>query len=327
MDAFEKPGPPPAGLDAPPERDTYVCVYASQVAACVGANRHKKVNEAFEQVWERVDAESYHAALARAGLRTEDQSLLEIMAGSSAVKAMIDRSMQTRCDSSQAVAGEYGDAGERLTGEPGLTPDQRVLVDGEIRKNLYTSFGNRHEADVLEYVVGTLGIRARPDDTFFKKRLGEVRVKGRVVPWFVGGKVDALDDAGDVIEIKNRVNRLFFRAPWYEEVQVQTYLNLVGAPRGYLVEAYRPDSTAPPDVNVIRMLRDDSWDGMIVPKLAAFVDFLGLVLSDDGLQDKYMASKRRAHMITRHRVDAPAVDDDRVDAAPAPAPAPATATD
>jgi hypothetical protein len=301
MDAFEPAGP--AGVDAPPpERDTYVCVYASQVAACIGANRHKKVNEAFEQVWERVDPQSYHAALARAGQRTEDQSLLEIMAGNESVKTLVDRSMQTRCDSSQAVAGEYGDAGERLTGVADLTPEQRTLVDGEIRKNLYTSFGNRHESDALAYVRSAYGIDAHPDDTFFKKRVGAVVVKGREVPWFVGGKVDAIDAAGDVIEIKNRVNRLFYRAPWYEEVQVQTYLNLVGAPRGYLIEAYRPDSTAPPDVNIIRLLRDASWGELIVPRLAAFVDYLGLVLSDEKLQDRYLASKRRTYLITRHRL-------------------------
>ncbi len=301
--------PPDAGDDrAAAAARPYVCVYASQVAACIGANRHKKVSDAFEQVWERVDAESYHAALARNGLRTEAQSLTAIMAGNESVKSLVDRSMQTRCDSSQAVAGEYGDAQAALSLVP-LEPEAHRAVDDEIRKNLYTSFGNRHESDALDFVRSAYGIRARADDTFYKRQIGQVVVRGEAVPWFVGGKVDAIDAAGNVIEIKNRVNRLFFRAPWYEVVQVQCYLALVGAPRGLLIEAYRPDSTAPPDVNIMHIEPDGSWDAEILPRLASFVDFLAKVVSDEGLQDRYLASKRRTHMITRHRVD-PRDDDD-----------------
>lgn len=285
----------------------YVCVYASQVAACIGANRHKKVSDAFEQVWERTDAHGYHAALARNGLRTEAQSLTAILAGNDSVKSLVDKSMQTRCDSSQAVAGEYGDAQAALS-LASLEPEAHRAVEDEIRKNLYTSFGNRHETDALDFVRNAYGIRAHADDTFYKRQVGEVVVRGERVPWFVGGKVDAIDAAGNVIEIKNRVNRLFFRAPWYEAVQVQCYLALVGAPRGLLIEAYRPDSTAAPDVNILHIERDGSWDADIVPKLASFVDFLAKVVSDEALQDRYLKSKRRSALIARHRV-APRDDD------------------
>ena len=101
------------------------------------------------------------------------------------------------------------------------------------------------------------------------------------------------------MEIKNRVNRLFYRVPPYEHVQLQTYLALVDADEGLLVEAYRTDACVAPDLNAMRVSRDATWDADIVPRVAAVVGFLGRLLSDESLQDAYMASKRRSALITR----------------------------
>lgn len=279
----------------------YVCVYASQVAGIVGMNRHKPVHEAFEQLWERTDGETYHAALGRAGRVTDDAELLRIMATHDDVKALVDKSLQLKCDSSMHVAGEYGDAQAALGSVQGLDTGERKVVDGLLRKNLYTNFGTRHESDILTHVRGMLRIDARTDDTFYKRRIGTVRVRGDDVPWFIGGKIDAIvvdEHQKRVVEIKNRINRLFYRVPAYENVQLQTYLALVGADEGLLVEAYRSDAALAPDLNAMRVARDDTWD-TIVPRVAAVVGFLGRLLSDDALQDAYMASSRRSALITR----------------------------
>jgi hypothetical protein len=279
----------------------YVCVYASQVAGIVGMNRHKPVHEAFEQLWERTDGETYHAALGRAGRVTDDAELLRIMATHDDVKALVDKSLQLKCDSSMHVAGEYGDAQAALGSVQGLDTGERKVVDGLLRKNLYTNFGTRHESDILTHVRGMLRIDARTDDTFYKRRIGTVRVRGDDVPWFIGGKIDAIvvdEHQKRVVEIKNRINRLFYRVPAYENVQLQTYLALVGADEGLLVEAYRSDAALAPDLNAMRVARDDTWDA-IVPRVAAVVGFLGRLLSDDALQDAYMASSRRSALITR----------------------------
>ena len=282
-------------------RQMYVCVYASQVAGIVGMNRHKPVHEAFEQFWERTDGESYHAALGRAGRVTDDAELLRIMATHDDVKALVDKSLQLQCDSSMHVAGEYGDAQAALGTLENLDHGERKVVDGLLRKNLYTNFGTRHESDILAHVRGHLHIDARTDDTFYKRRIGTVRVRDEDVPWFIGGKIDAIVDAPQrvVVEIKNRVNRLFYRIPPYEHVQLQTYLALVDADEGLLVEAYRTDACVAPDLNAMRVSRDKTWDADIVPRVAAVVGFLGRLLSDEKMQDAYMASKRRSALITR----------------------------
>ena len=97
-----------------------------------------------------------------------------------------------------------------------------ALVDDVLKRNLYTTYGNQQEPEVLRYVRTSLGIACHQDHVFYKQQQGTCDGEWGSVPWYVGGKIDAIDDQRTLlIEIKNRVNRLFYRIPFYEQVQVQ----------------------------------------------------------------------------------------------------------
>lgn len=292
---------------APP----YVCIYASQVAVCIGANKHKKVSEAIDALWQRIAPHEYFAALQRNGLKTEDQNVTEIMARHQQVKGLVDRSLTLPCESSDQVAAHY-DLVSRGLDSVDLQDDEKRLVDDVLKRNLYTTYGNQHEHKMLAHIRDSLGIRCRPDPTFYKQLAGTARG----VQWYVGGKIDAInEDRTLLIEIKNRVNRLFNRVPFYEVIQVQTYLELLGIEQGALVECLK---SAKPDVhhgdertvhsagndihvNVIPIRRDrDLWANTVMPKLEAFVDFLLRLMDDTKLQDRYLQSKRRSVLVLNH---------------------------
>ena len=304
----------------------FVCIYASQVAMCVGANKHKKISEAMEMMWQRADAPGFRAALKRNHVRTEEQVAEDIIHSHAEVQELVNLTLATPCDSSDQVAKQYDTVAKELR-TVSLPEEDRRLVDDVLKKNLYTAYGNVQETNVLRYVRERLGISCRADPTFYKSEQGVVEGAWGRLPWYVGGKIDAIDDERTLlIEIKNRVNRLFYRVPFYEQVQVQAYLELLDLDRGVLVECLKtagglqpwsdhaaegsdhaaPGSDhagAPPDmaVNVVNISRDrDLWTREIVPKLRGFVDFLARLLHDPALQDRYLQSKRRSAMITSH---------------------------
>lgn len=325
-----------AALDDPCKaRPPYVCVYASQVAVCVGANRHKKPCEAVEAMWLRVDPKSFHAALARNGVRTEDQNVMDIMARVDGVRGLVDKSLTLPCESSTQVSSNFGAVTVELESVPNLQDEERKLVEDILKRNMYTTFGNVHEQAMLTYIRDTLGIECAPDPTFYKKQIGTVKWGGADVPWFVGGKIDAINSSRTlVVEIKNRINRLFHRVPFYEVVQVQSYLDLLDIEHGCLVECFRATGnpaapaaqpepkvdtadvtkgvdtangpqapTLPTDlqVNIIPMRRNTKlWREDILPKLQAFVEFVGLLVHDEKLQDKYLQAKRRSLLLSNY---------------------------
>ena len=236
MNRMGRTSPPGGGAAA---TAPYVCIYASQVAMCIGANKHKKISEALELMWQRVAPGAFQAAMRRHGMKTEDELAADIIRSHVEVRELVDLTLASPCQSSDQVAEQYDTVAKELRAVP-MPEEDRKLVDDVLKRNLYTSYGNTHETSVLGYIRDTLGIECRDDPTFYKHHQGACAGPWGAFPWFVGGKIDAIDAEHTLlIEIKNRVNRLFYRIPFYEQVQVQAYLHLLGLERGVLVECLK----------------------------------------------------------------------------------------
>lgn len=275
----------------------YVCVYASQVAMCIGKNRHKKVSDAVLSMWQRISPGSFRDAMKRNNMQTEDDILRRLVESSGEVRALVDKSITATTTSSVQVAECYMGALTQLQRLDGtLDAQDKQVVDATLRKNLYTGYGTRAETEMLQYIRDVMRIPCHADPTFYKSCMGEVDG----VPWYVGGKIDALSDDGElVIEIKNRVNRLFYRAPAWEALQVQTYLELLDVGQGALVECFKSDSGSV-QTNVVPIARDRGlWKDDVVPKLRKFVAFLLKLLRDPAVQDAFLKSKRPSAMVAQ----------------------------
>ena len=271
-------------------KPTSVILYASQIAACIGCNRHKKPAEAMETMWERMASASYLDALRRTGSTTELLRVQDLIDKDDTVRHIVDASTLA-CANSQDVAIKY-DAAARVIARMDLLPDDKRVIDATVKRNLYTNYGTASEHHALVKVRETLGINARLDDTFYRVQIGEV--DGTQL--WVGGKIDAITDDKLVIEIKNRIRRLFYKVPFYEIVQLQSYLFLLDVPRGAIVECLTTLNDS--QINIVPVRRDrELWDETVVPKMKAFVKVLLHLLEDHGFQDAYLLSSRKAAMI------------------------------
>ena len=271
-----------------------VCIYASQLASCIGHNRFKKPNEALETIWQRVAPGSFRAALIRNGIKTQEEAVRDIMTSNQTVRNLLVHAEDALTSTSTEVARGYEDISQRLA-EAELNWEERKLVDETMKKTMYTSYGTRQESVILEKLQARLP--CQPDDTFYRAWLTEVDG----VQVYVGGKIDAIsDDRKTIVEIKNRINRLFYKLPAFEIMQVQAYLYLLQETESArLVECLTKDDGSVL-MNVIPIDRDpELWDTIIIPKLTGFVRFLIKILEDPAAQDTYLQSRRRASMVTQ----------------------------
>jgi hypothetical protein len=276
-----------------------ICIYASQLASCIGHNRFKKPSDALETVWQRVAPASFEDALRRNGIKTADEAVHDILSSNQAVRSLLVCAEAVTTSSTQVAQG-YEHVSQQLA-RADLDAEDRRLVDEAFRRTMYTSYGTRQECVALAKLHHR--IPCRPDDTFYRQWVGEVDG----VQVYVGGKIDAISEDGTtVIEIKNRINRLFYKLPMFEIIQVQTYLQLLPhTESARLVECLTRD-TGDVLMNVVPIERDqDLWDTLVVPKLLGFVGFLLRLLDDPREQDCYLQSRRRAALVTQamHSVD------------------------
>ena len=107
----------------------------------------------------------------------------------------------------------------------------------ELKKNLNSlgnrNFGINHENNVLRQFEEKRGVRVMEDRRFYKRKLFSTES----LNWSIGGRIDGIMEDGTIVEIKNRIYRLFYKLRDYERVQIQSYMYIFRAEQGVLVEA------------------------------------------------------------------------------------------
>jgi len=265
---------------------------ASQIAGFIGRHNYVKQHEAFEKLWKRISPTSYRDALTRNDKQTEDEILQDIVTRHPAIQKTLDVAQTVSHDSSTAVAQAVDEAHTVIAETENLTPEEQKVVDHELKTRTFTKYGIETEHTVIETLRVQYDLQlVEGGGVYHSKYMGTTRHE---TPWYIGGKIDAITpDQTTIIEIKNRVNRLFMRPAEYEHVQCQTYLHLFDtAEKALLVETLRIPG-APEAINVIHLNRNDVVWKEYVKAMQRGLDALLEVIETPELQDTYMNSKRQ----------------------------------
>lgn len=227
-----------------------LCLHASELAALVGRHRYQPRDEALLKLMRRVDARGCAAFMERRGLADPDagRALYERLASddasvSRAVQGALETSSTAATGAAASAAAEQAlEAVQGSAGAAGLGAAELEKVKDHCRSMVYTTYGTHREAAVTD------GVRSEQQDTsivkddVYRKRMAFELPEhgGDGVRVFVGGKCDGICEGpgGEkyLLEVKNRVNRLFRSVPEYERVQVMAYMFITGLQTCMLVE-------------------------------------------------------------------------------------------
>ena len=97
------------------------------------------------------------------------------------------------------------------------------------------------------------------------------------------GKIDGITENGEIIEIKNRINKNFNFLKDYERPQIMTYLWMHKASQGYLVENLK--SRTKSDINVISVEYKDNYvEEFVIPNVQRYFEFFKEFMSSEELK-------------------------------------------
>ena len=147
--------------------------------------------------------------------------------------------------------------------------------EDEIRRKAFTTRGIKDEDKALAHAAAEHGLdpaalAASGNAAFFRLPLNSENHAYTLV-----GYVDGLTDAY-VVEVKNRMRRLFAQIPLYEKVQMHAYMALTDRPACLWVQRYK-------DSQESRMVHFDQewWDTAVLPALHAAVDRFHAIMQDE----------------------------------------------
>ena len=237
-----------------------VTIRASDVAAVLGRNNFKKYDVVFDEMWKR------HCPGTFVG-QTKDEKALEAVENCSPEEKML-----------LAVAASY-QAVDAVDARVQLAQAEKVIVASvtmsstdkdtvleHIKSKVYTAHGIRAESKTADLIEEKEGILLKVDTNFYNYPI--CKIEG--IKYQISGKVDRIEQIGEdvvIIEIKNRMKRLFRMVPDYEFIQVQTYMQIVplNVQRTKVIQQYQDET------NTIIVERDDNlWKEEILPLLTQF---------------------------------------------------------
>lgn len=231
-----------------------VVLKASEVASMIDKNRFKKPDEVMMNLWCKYSPQTFKG-------KTKDQIAREAIESSPVASSILGDAERFKSFNSSSVEQKSRAAMNQLQ-QCGLTPKNLEAAQDYIRKTLFTNHGIRHEDHTAEKDP-TL----RTDDTFYTYEV--CTIEG--TRYDIVGRIDRIvtneDGTLTVVEIKNRTRGLFKKVCDYEDIQCQTYMEMLNIDTCKLIEQYNEDMWT----HLIR--RDKNyWETVILPKLKNFCE-------------------------------------------------------
>jgi DNA polymerase III epsilon subunit-like protein len=241
-----------------------VIIGASSVATAIGCG-FKKQPELIEELWKKYSPNTFEG-------KTKEDKALEILMWNTSTKKILEDAENFKSENSADVAQKTRAVYHQIE-HSGLSAEDMIVAKDHLRKTLYTNHGTRNEYKTADADHANLV----EDDTFYTHDI--CTIEGTL--YQIVGRIERLqmneDGSRTLVEIKNRAKGLFNRVRDYEEVQCQTYLQMLkdiqycrlveqfnDERKGYLIEK-----------------NDEKWKDEIIPKLQNFCELFHSMLSEE----------------------------------------------
>ena len=149
-----------------------------------------------------------------------------------------------------------------------------------------TRFGNFQEAGAIKTFEVQCDKTVSSGQCRLTYNIGEFNG----VDWVLVGKIDGMTADNEVVEIKNRVKKLFNQLRDYEEPQIRTYMSLMNnAPKGFLVENLR--SPGGNQINTIEVNLADKpvyFQDSVLPAIIKFAQFFHIFFKTPQMKAELM---------------------------------------
>jgi len=235
----------------------------SQIAIITGDNPYKTKKDFLVEFWMKYNNKDYNECKEEVQFIKEDDN---IIIDNISKKYKIDISSDIKKCMETKNTEELNLLKEKMTEKmKDLSKEEKKEITKSLNNVTNTNFGTRNENDITKIYENMTKSIIIKDDKYKVKKI----IKNDIFSIRIGGKIDGINNNQTcIIEIKNRVNRLFYSLKDYEKVQIMCYIYIFNVKKGDLVEALKKkDETL---INIINVEYDEEYMKYIIEKLYHF---------------------------------------------------------
>ena len=237
----------------------------SEIAIITGDNPYKTKKDYIIDLWKKCAREDYEKYKHLTGFSKETDI--------EKVKKIYDLDKCSNVKNTGELETLKKDISKKISHLP---ENEKKEIIKSINNVTNTTYGNDNENDITKLYEKMSGNKIVKDNKYHKKLI----YQSETLRLFIGGKIDGINnETGDIMEVKNRVHKLFYTLREYEKVQVICYMYLFNSKRCDLVEAYK--SKKGTEINIINVDFDKKYMNKILEKVIEFCAFFENFLQDD----------------------------------------------
>lgn len=228
-------------------------INSSEAAACIARNPYQERDDLVLRYLKTYSPSAYINYSKRTGEKTLAEKVTQLKRKLESTHQSVAKSLREQVNSTlKAVEGSsnYSDkvvasvnaVQEQLGSLSNYTIKEKQLIQEEMRKQMYTTIGSKKEKNVLDDMENITIKRGYCT----RYVIDAYTPKGDAIKVYLGGKVDAFqtDSNGEciIVEVKNRMRRLFGCVVDYEYVQVMCYMFIHNLKKAKLIERFQNET-------------------------------------------------------------------------------------
>jgi hypothetical protein len=245
----------------------------SELAIVTGDNPYKTKRDYLIDFWKKHDKNDYEKYVSYVNFVKEtDEDIIK--------KITVNNKIDIKKELDQCIKSKNTEQLNEIKKEifkkmDNLSESDKKEVTKSLNNVTNTNFGTKNEDSIKKLYESMTGSSIIKDDKY-RKRIIYENDNFKIV---IGGKIDGFNASdGSIIEIKNRVHRLFYSLRDYEKVQIIAYLHLFKCNLGHLVEAHKKDNNTL--INIIEVQYDKKFMDYIFEHLLVFSIYFMNFLND-----------------------------------------------